>query len=48
MADEAAAQSGCQGGASTGGKGEALAGGPAEGGGERHPEPGHAVGEAAG
>lgn len=48
MANEAAARSGRQGGASAGGQGEALAGGPAEGGGERHPQPGHAAGEAAG
>lgn len=48
MANEAAARPGRQGGASAGGEGEALAGGPAEGGGERHPQPGHAAGEAAG
>ena len=48
MADEAAVWSGCQGGISAGGEGEALAGGPTEGGGERHPKPGHAAGEAAG
>lgn len=48
MADEAAAQSGCRGGAAAGGEGEALAGGPAESGGERHPQPGSAAGEAVG
>lgn len=48
MDDEAAAQSGCRGGAAAGGEGEALAGGPAEGGGQRHPRPGGAAGEAAG
>lgn len=48
MAGEAAARPGCQGGVATGGEGEALAGGPAKSGGERHPRPSDAAGEAAG